>query len=167
MSTKSGSGRFALALILGVLLCLSSARAGGKITVVDVLSNSSGMLRLTTSFDPNMSYPNLRKFAVIAIAQGTHINSIAFDAGDWATMTVLWNKAVAAHPATWQSVGAFTDTSGADSSTLNLKAGSGVTLVLSSPTRGTVTYVLVPVDLERFGADMRKVQRSLASQNAE
>ena len=82
-------------------------------------------------------------------------------------MMTLWNKAVAAQSATWKSVGAFTDTSGAGSSTLNLKAGSGVIFVVSSPTKGTVTYVLSRAGLNRLGADLRKVQTSLVDKAAQ
>jgi hypothetical protein len=167
MSWKLGSEWIARALTIGLVLSVSGAHAGGKTAVVDVLTNGTSMLRITIYTNPDIRYPNLRQFAVIAIAEGVRINSIAFDAADWSTMMTLWNKAVAAQSATWKGVGAFTDTSGADSSTLNLKAGSGVTFAVSSPTKGTVTYVLPRADLNRLGADLLKVKTSLANKTVE
>jgi hypothetical protein len=152
--------RFALALT--PLLCAPGALAAGSTAIVDTLTTGHNAVRVLIYSDPDNPYPNLRKIGLIAVVEGPRVNSIAFDVGEWPTMMTLWSKAVAAQSGHWRSIGTFTDGAGADASTLDVRSGPGVALVVQSPAKGTATYVLTPADLARFGATLRKAQQSFA-----
>jgi hypothetical protein len=78
----------------------------------------------------------------------------------------LWSQARAWQSGGWKPVGAINETD--DPSKLSISAGSaGVMLTISPSAPGTGMYVILPAELDRFGADLQKIQTALANQSSE
>jgi hypothetical protein len=81
---------------------------------------------------------------------------------EWIKLIDLCNKAIKTQSSAWIVVGSMTETGTEDVSQLTVSAGPSVSLVISSPKIGTVSYTLERSDLPRFQQGLQKVKDYLS-----
>jgi hypothetical protein len=74
----------------------------------------------------------------------------------------LWTKAVKAQSGSWKVVGSMAETETSDVSHLTVSAGPEVKFVISSPRKGTVTYLLPKDDMAGFEKALYQVKDFLS-----
>jgi|HubBroStandDraft_1064217.scaffolds.fasta_scaffold03951_2 hypothetical protein len=160
-------------IFTGLIFALVAFPAfAGGITYVDKIENGGGVLKVATYFDATGTR---QKIGLIGISIPGNPNiSIAFTAQEWHTLSDLWAEAVAANfvatfrgQTKWQTVGTFNETNTDDPSVLTMSAGQGVQLVISSPAKGSKTFVVSPETLTRVNDDLKRTQTSLNNQDSE
>src|SRR5260370_35579951 len=90
------------------------------------------------------------KVALLGIATPSR-SSFSFRLKEWLSLIDLWTKAVKAQSGSWKVVGSMEETETSDVSHLTVSAGPGVKVVISSPKKGTVTFVLSMENMTGFG----------------
>jgi len=85
-------------------------------------------------------------------------SSFSFKREEWLLLIALWSKAVKAQSDSWKIIGSMKETETSDPSLLTISAGSGIKLVINSPRKGLVTYVLSKDDLARFAGTLYRVK---------
>ena len=85
-------------------------------------------------------------------------SSFSFKREEWLLLIALWSKAVKAQSDSWKIIGSMKETETSDPSLLTISAGPGIKLVINSPRKGLVTYVLSKDDLARFAGTLYRVK---------
>lgn len=155
------------AILIGLMFVLFALPAwAGKLIYIEKIVSNGGELDVATFFQAKDNVS--QKVGLLGIAApNQHRISIGFSAADWHVLTTLWNKAVAVHSTSWQTIGTFNEVDTDDPSVLTISAGQGVQIVISSPARGAETFIISVADLDRFGAALQRTQTSLNNQMSE
>jgi len=151
-------------LAFGLLFFASVAQAETKPTYIDTFTDGSNKFYVMTYFDPT-KVP--KKIALLGIQNGTRRNSITLFPDDWSTLFTLWTKAEAAQSNSWQDVGEINEKGDSADVTLKIRAGRGMTFLVSEPSAGILTFLLSTANIARFDAAVRRVKDSLADQTSE
>ena len=162
MRFKSGMPSAAFGFMLALTVFASTALAAGKVVLIDKFINGTGTMTMMTYFDPSLKID--RKIGIIVVLHEGAENSVAVAQDDVQSFMNLWLKAVTLQSGSWQDVGQFND---AAHSKLAMRAVPGVSFVISSPAKGSVTYLVPRADMDRFTAALRKMQASLTNQASE
>jgi hypothetical protein len=143
-------------LALGLVLCASPILAAGKLDIVQKFVTGKSELDVATYTDA----PN--KIGLLGIASSTRI-SMAFNRSDWGKLISLCNKAIKTNATTWVVVGTMSETETTDDvAQLTISAGPGVNVIITTPKRGTNSYVLQKKDYPLLQSALRKVEAYLS-----
>jgi hypothetical protein len=151
----------AAVLAVGLSLAGSSLAAKGRLDSIAKFRNGNLELHVDTYFDPEQPAGD-NKAGLLSIRSPPLQNSFAFDFFETKTLIGLWTKATKAQSATWKAVGTMTETGTKDVSVLNVSAGPGVRLVITSPEKGAVTYNLAAGDMAQFEKALHAVRDFLS-----
>lgn len=91
--------------------------------------------------------------------------SYAFDKTDWPAFYRLWQKARAMSSDKLQTAGSVTETGSATLCIVALAGGPGIRITIVDPTRGAVTVLLQPSDVDAFEANLLSVAGTLTVSN--
>ena len=90
-------------------------------------------------------------------------SSFSFGLKEWLSLIDLWTKAVKAQSRSWKVVGSMVEMETSDvSHLLTVSAGPGVKFAISSPKKGTATYVLSKEDMAGFEKALHQVKDFLS-----
>jgi hypothetical protein len=160
MSQITPKAVFGALFALGLMLFASALWAAGQLDIVEKFTNGNTELAVATYTDPQADKSH-NKVGLLGIASPTK-NSFAFRLDEWIKLIDLCNKAIKTQSSAWIVVGSMTETGTEDVSQLTVSAGPSVSLVISSPKIGTVSYTLERSDLPRFQQGLQKVKDYLS-----
>ena len=155
-------------LTVSVSLFIPPLQAGMQLDIVGKFQDADLELDVATVFDPEVE-ASRSKVALLGIVtpsrQGIATplrNSFSFRLEEWLSLIALWMKAVNAQSDSWKVVGSMAEMETSDVSHLTVSAGPGVKFVISSPRKGTVTYVLPKDDMAGFEKALYQVKNFLS-----
>jgi hypothetical protein len=155
-------------LTVSVSLFIPPLQAGMQLDIVGKFQDADLELDVATVFDPEVE-ASRSKVALLGIVTPSRRgiatpsrNSFSFRLEEWLSLIALWTKAVKAQSDSWKFVGSMTETESSDASHLTVSAGRGVKFVISSPKKGTITYVLSRDDIAGFEKVLHRVKDFLS-----
>jgi hypothetical protein len=149
-----------LVIVLGLSLYSWPLQAGMQLDIVAKFHNADLEFDVVTIIDSETEAPR-NKVALLGIVTPSR-SSFSFRLKEWLSLIDLWTKAVKAQSDSWKVVGSMVETETSDVSDLTVSAGLGIKFVISSPKKGTVTYVLSKEDMARFEKALLKVKEFLS-----
>jgi hypothetical protein len=157
-----------IVLTVSVSLFIPPLQAGMQLDIVGKFQNADLELDVATVFDSEVE-ASRSKVALLGIVTPSQRgvatpsrSSFSFRLEEWLSLIALWMKAVNAQSDSWKVVGSMTETETSDVSHLTVSAGRGVKFVISSPKKGTVTYVLSRDDIAGFEKALHRVKDFLS-----
>ena len=157
-----------IVLTVSVSLFVPPLQAGMQLDIVGKFQDADLELDVATVFDSEVE-ASRSKVALLGIVTPSRPgiatplrNSFSFRLDGWLSLIVLWTKAVKAQSDSWKFVGSMTETESSDVSHLTVSAGRGVKFVISSPKKGTATYVLSRDDIAGFEKVLHRVKDFLS-----
>jgi hypothetical protein len=147
-------------LALSSLILASPLHARIQLDIVAKFRNLGIELDIVTLVDWEVEAAK-SKVALLAIATPPR-SSFSFRREDWLLLIDLWSKAVKAQSESWNIIGSMKERETSDVSVLTVSAGPGIKIVIDSPRKGPVTYVLSKDDLARFAGALYRVKEFLS-----
>ena len=153
---------YGLIIVLTVSLSLFTwpLQAGVQLDIVAKFQNADLELDVVTVIDSEVE-ASRSKVALLGIANPSR-SSFSFRLEEWLLLVELWTKAVKAQSGSWKVVGSMAEMETSDVSHLTVSAGPGVKFVISSPRKGTVTYLLPKDDMAGFEKALYQVKDFLS-----
>jgi hypothetical protein len=151
MSPISPRSIFAALLTLSLVLFASPLLAGLEYAQKFVTGNTE--FGIVTYTNPTTD----EKIGLLGIASSTRI-SMAFKRSEWSKLISLCNKAININATTWVVVGTMSEPNNADVAQLTISAGPGVTFTITTPKRGTNSYVVQKKDYPLLQSALLKVE---------
>jgi hypothetical protein len=148
------------ALALSSLILASPLQARVQLDIVAKFRNVGIELDIVTLVDWEVEAAK-SKVALLAIATPPR-SSFSFRQEDWLLLIDLWSKAVKAQSESWNIIGTMKERETSDVSILTISAGPGIKIVIDSPRKGPVSYVLSKDDLARFAGTLYRVKEFLS-----
>jgi hypothetical protein len=149
-----------LVIVLGLSLYSWPLQAGVQLDIVAKFHHADLEFDVVTVVDSEAEVPR-NKVALLGIATPSR-SSFSFRLKEWLSLIELWTNAVKGQSDSWKIVGAMVETETSDVSHLTVSAGPGIKFVISSPKKGTVTYVLSKEDMTRFEKALLQVKEFLS-----
>jgi hypothetical protein len=149
-----------LVIVLGLSLYNWPLQAGVQLDIVARFHNADLEFDVVTVIDSEVEAPR-NKVALLGIATPSR-SSFSFRLKEWLSLIDLWTKVVKAQSGSWKVVGSMVETGTSDVSHLTVSAGPGVKFVISSPKKGTVTYILSTEDMADFEKALLQVKEFLS-----
>jgi hypothetical protein len=145
---------FAVLLALGLVLGASPLLAGLEFVHKFVTGN--------TELDVATYTKGNEKVGLLGIKSSKNI-SIALEASEWGQLISLCNKAVKISATTWIVVGTMSEGSKTDDPTqMSISAGPGLNIILTSPKKGSYSYILQKTDYPQLQGALQKVKAFFA-----
>jgi len=101
------------------------------------------------------------KFGVLKIREGEAVNALILERDEWVTLSGLWSKAKGTEAGPWRPIGEMHDTEPSDPTHLDVSAGQGIRLALSSQRGPSLSFELPLADIQRFDAAIRQIDGRL------
>ena len=149
-----------IVLTVGLSFFTWPLQAGVQLDIVAKFQNADLELDVVTLIDAEVE-ASRSKVALLGIANPSR-SSFSFRLKEWLLLIELWTNAVKAQSESWKVVGSMEETETSDVSHLTVSAGPGVKIVISSPRKGTVTYVLPKDDMAGFEKALYQVKDFLS-----
>jgi hypothetical protein len=149
-----------IVLTVGLSLFTWPLQAGVQLDIVAKFQNADLKLDVVPAIDSEVE-ASRSKVALLGIANPAR-SSFSFRLEGWLLLIELWTKAVKAQSGSWKVVSSMAETETSDVSHLTVSAGPGVKFVISSPRKGTVTYVLPKDDMAGFEKALYQVKEFLS-----
>jgi hypothetical protein len=143
-------------LALSSLILASPLQARLQLNIVAKFRNVGMELDIVTIVDWEVEAAK-SKVALLAIATPPR-SSFSFRREDWLLLIDLWSTAVKARSESWNIIGSMRERETSDVSILTISSGPGIKIVIDSPRKGPVTYVLSKDDLARFAGTLYRVK---------
>jgi hypothetical protein len=131
-----------------------------QLDIVAKFHNADLEFDVVTVIDSEAEAPR-NKAALLGIATPSR-SSFSFRLKEWLSLIDLWTKAVRPQSDSWKVVGSMVETETSDVSHLTVSSGPGIKFVISSPKKGSVTYVLSKEDMARFAKALLQVKEFLS-----
>jgi len=149
-----------IVLVLSSLILASPLQARIQLDIVAKFRNVGIELDIVTLIDWEVEAAK-SKVALLAIATPPR-SSFSFRGEDWSLLIDLWSKAVKAQSESWNVIGTMKERETSDVSILTISAGPGIKIVIDSPRKGPVSYVLSKDDLARFAGTLYRGKEFLS-----
>jgi len=149
---------YGVIMILTVSLSALTSPIQGRVELDNIAKfrNMETELDVVTVVDSEVDATK-SKVALLGIATPLR-SSISFRREEWLLLIDLWSKAVKAQSDSWKIIGSMKEAETSDASVLIISAGPGIKLVINSPRKEPVTYILSKDELARFAGTLYRVK---------